>query len=107
MKRVIKIFCVALTIIACFIALTTVGQATAKSKQIKQLLSVPFGTIAKLTIEIVDGDKLNDKGYEGSYLFKIKTLNGVKLSKSIIVEFKDETDKFPADDFQLYKYLYG
>ena len=60
-----------------------------------------------MNIEIIDGDKLDDKGYEGSFLFKIKSVDSIKLSKPIIIELKDETGKFPTDVFQLYKYLYG
>ena len=107
MKRVIKSIFIILTIIACFITITTLGQVAGKSIQIKPLLTLPFGKIAKMNIEIIDGDKLDDKGYEGAYLFKIKTVDSLKLAKPVIIEFKDETGKFPADEFQLYKYLYG
>ena len=107
MKRVKRNSCIALTFFFFFLTLTIYGQATGKSKQVKNLLPIPFGTITKLTIQIVDGDQLGDKGYQSAYLFKIKTVDSVKLSKPVLIEFKDETGKFPADEFQLYKYVYG
>lgn len=107
MKKLAKNISIILAIIACVITKATLGQATLKSNQVKQLLILPFGTIAKMNIEIIDGDKLDDKGYSGAYLFKIKTVDSIKISKPIIIEFKDEMGKFPADEFQLYKYLYG
>ncbi|NOT93411.1 hypothetical protein [Ferruginibacter sp.] len=60
-----------------------------------------------MDIEIVDGIELNDKDHQSSFLFRIKSVDSIALTKSVIMEFKDETGEFPADEFQLYKYLYG
>jgi hypothetical protein len=56
-----------------------------------------------MNIEIIDEDELGKKGYASSYLFKVLIVDSVKLSKPIIIEFKDETEEFPEDIFQLYK----
>jgi hypothetical protein len=71
---------------------------------INPLLSIPFGTIATLEIEIIDGASLNNKRDEASYLLKVVKVNGEQLAKPVIINFKDETGQFPADDFELYKF---
>lgn len=93
----------------CFVnTFTTVAQDTARYKRwFTEKLNHPFGTFLTLGVEIFDGEKLHDKIHQGSYLFKIKTVDSILLSEPIIMEFKDETGYFPSDDFQLYKYLYG
>lgn len=70
-------------------------------------LNQPFGTILTLQVEIYDGDKLKDVFHQGTYLFKIKSVDSVLLPTPILMEFKDETDDyFPTQDFELYKYFY-
>jgi hypothetical protein len=97
-----------LTIIGAFGINSACGQDTLRTKQvIKEWLTVPFGTIAKMNIEIVDGNELNDKGHQGSFLFKVNSVDSIPLSKPILIEFKDETGHFPSDEFELYKHLYG
>ncbi|HMC98693.1 MAG TPA: hypothetical protein VKH37_01020 [Ferruginibacter sp.] len=75
--------------------------------KVKEWLPVPFGTIVKMTVEIVNGEKLNDKYHQSDFLFKVKTVDSVLLTKEVVIDFKDETSKFPGDEFALYKYLYG
>ena len=71
-------------------------------------LNQPFGTILTLQVEIFDGDKLKDVFHQGTYLFKIKSVDSLLLTTPILMEFKDETDDyFPTQDFELYKYFYG
>jgi hypothetical protein len=107
-KHLLKSILLALTIIAAFIANTAFGQDSTRSAQvIKEWLPVPFGTIAKMTIEIVDGNELNDKGHQSSFLFRIKRIDSMAVAKPILMEFTDETGHFPSEDFALYKYLYG
>jgi hypothetical protein len=87
---------------------TTFAQDSIASKQsFREKLAVPFGKIVPMNIEIVDGDKLDDKGYQSSFLIKVKSVENKSLGKPIIFEFKDETGNFPGDEFELYKYLYG
>lgn len=74
---------------------------------IKEKLNVPFGTIVKMKVEIVDGDELRMKGYTGLFLFRVLSVSDKKLTKAAIIEFTDETGKFPNEMFGLYKYLYG
>ena len=70
-------------------------------------LNQPFGTILTLQVEIFDGDKLKDVFHQGTYLFKIKSVDSLLLTTPILMEFKDETDDyFPTQDFELYKYFY-
>jgi len=81
---------------------------TTKPKySIKERLNHPFGTILKLTVEIIDGEELNDKYHESDFLFKVKSIDSVAVTKKIIMEFWDETGKFPTGQFELYKYLHG
>lgn len=98
-------------LLATFVASFTVnrifGQDTLKiTHQIKEKLPVPFGTLVKLKIEIVDGNELNDKGHQSSYLFRVKSVDSIILSSPILIEFKDEAGNLPNNDFELYKYLY-
>jgi hypothetical protein len=107
-KHFLKHIFFTVTIIAGFTAKTTFGQDTVKPRQvIKEWLTVPFGTLVKMKVEIIDGEELNDKYHQSSFLFRIKSVDSILLPKSIIIDFKDETGKFPTDEFELYKYLYG
>ncbi len=74
---------------------------------IKTKLNIPFGTIATLQVEVYDGDSLQMKGYEGTYLFKVNSVNGKAINDSLLLTFTDETDELPNDDFSLYKLTYG
>lgn len=83
-----------------------IGQIKDTSKQecvVKEQLSRPFGTLLNLTVEIMDGEELNDKSHQSSFLFKVTEVENLKLNIPIIIEFKDETGKFPDTDFGLYK----
>jgi len=74
---------------------------------IKELLNQPFGTLLKLSVQIIDGDSLDSKGLASSFVFRVKSIDGIALLDTILMEFKDETDKFPNDVVELSKYLYG
>jgi hypothetical protein len=90
------------------LARTTFGQDTAKAKNaITERFAYPFGTLLKMKVEILDGESLNDKIHESDFLFKIKSVDSISLRETVIMEFRDETGKFPDDEFKLYKYLYG
>jgi hypothetical protein len=91
-----------LIVIACISVKTTFGQ-----NQVKARLGLAFGTLVKMKVEIVDGDKLNDKYHQSTFLFKVKSVDSIVLTQPITIEFKDETGKFPCDEFQLYKLIYG
>ncbi len=73
----------------------------------KEKLNVPFGTLVKLKVKIIDGDQLRKKLYVGTYLIEISEVNSMKLDDTIIMIFKDATNQFPKDDFELYEQLYG
>ncbi|MFT3844158.1 MAG: hypothetical protein QM725_03835 [Lacibacter sp.] len=74
---------------------------------IKEKLNVPFGTIVKIKVEIVDGDTLRMKAYTRMFLFRVLSVGDKKLTTPAIIEFNDETGKFPNEMDGLYKYLYG
>ena len=61
----------------------------------------------KMKVEIINGNSLKMKYYLGKYLFKIIKLNDEILEKPIIIEFRDETERFSRNDFELYEHLYG
>jgi hypothetical protein len=83
------------------------GQDTSgKQQEIKERLAIPFGTLAKMEVEVVDGDALQKKALQGIFLFKVKTVDSVRLTEPVIIAFKDETGDFPGDLFALHKYLY-
>ncbi len=69
---------------------------------IQPLLPVPFGTITRLTVQVIDGDQLHRKAYEGYYLLKVKEINGRLLTDTTILLFTDETGKLAVDNYQLY-----
>ena len=70
-------------------------------------LNIPFGTIAKLEVEVYDGDSLQMKSYQGTYLLKINSVNGRKISETLLLTFIDETEELAKDNFELYKLTYG
>ena len=89
-------------------ARSTYAQDSINTKHsIKERLTVPFGKIVSMNIEIVDGDKLGDKVHQSSFLIKVNSVENLPLSKPFIFEFKHETGHFPSDEFELYKHLYG
>lgn len=100
-----------------FLSVTITGHrsATTTDKQddnkpdcpVNELLKHPLGTLLKMEIEIFDGNLTQRKEYQGAYLFKIKTVDNQQLADTLLMTFKDETGKFPTNDFELYKYLYG
>jgi hypothetical protein len=74
---------------------------------IKERLNVPFGTLVKLRIKIVNGEELDLVYYSGKYVIKILEVDTCKLENPIIMEFEDKTDKLPTNEFDLYKMLNG
>ena len=74
---------------------------------IKEKLNVPFGTLVKLKIEIIDGKSLKLKEHQSGYLMKVLETNDAKLEKPFIIDFEDQTGEFPKNDFALYEFLYG
>lgn len=73
---------------------------------VQEKLGHPFGTFLKMKVEIFDGNKLNDKYHQSSFLFRIKSVDSIVLSKVVIMEFKDETGKFSSEyNGKLKKYV--
>jgi hypothetical protein len=70
-------------------------------------LKIPFGTIAKLDVEIYDGDSLQRKEYQGTYLMKINSINGEQQIDTLLMTFEDETGELASGDFELYKIIHG
>jgi len=97
-----------LVIAGCYPATSTSRQDVDKSNlSIKEYLKHPLGTLLKMEVEVYDGDLTERKEYEGIYLFKINTVDNKQTTDTVLMEFRDETGKFPANSFELYKYLYG
>jgi hypothetical protein len=74
---------------------------------IKEKLNHPFGTLLNLTVQIIDGDSVDSKGLASDFVFRIKSIDSIELSDTILMEFVDETGKLPKDVIELSKYLYG
>jgi len=70
-------------------------------------LNIPFGTIAKLDVEIYDGDNLHRKGDQGTYLVKINSVNDKQQIDTLLMTFEDETEQLASENFALYKLVYG
>ena len=70
-------------------------------------LTIPFGTIAKLEVEIYDGDSLQIKAYQGTYLLKINSVDGKQQIDTLLMTFEDETDGLANNNFRLFKLIYG
>jgi len=70
-------------------------------------LNIPFGTIAKLEVEVYDGDRLQMKSDQGTYLLKINSVNDRKIGDTLLLTFIDETEELAKDNFELYKLTYG
>jgi hypothetical protein len=69
-------------------------------------LGIPFGEIAKLEVEVYDGDTLLRKTYQGTFLLKINSINGKPLTDTLILRFTDETKTLASDDFGFYELMY-
>ena len=82
-------------------------QGDSSKASISTKLNIPFGTIAKLDVEIYDGDSLQMKAYEGTYLLKINSVNDKKQIDTLLMTFEDETGELANDNFKLYKLMYG
>jgi hypothetical protein len=65
---------------------------------IQTKLNIPFGTIAKLEVEIFDGDSLVRMGYMGCYLLKVNSVNGKVIKDSLLLKFIDESETLANDD---------
>jgi hypothetical protein len=76
------------------------------SLTIHPYLKKPFGNIVKLEVEIVDGESLQEKYYQSSFLFRVFSVDSVALALPVVMEFKDETGRFPDDIFNLHRFLY-
>lgn len=74
---------------------------------IKEKLNVPFGTLVKMQVEIVDGSTTMSKEYQGHFLFRIISVDNNMLSIPVVIEFNDETGIFPNDLFQLYQFIFN
>jgi hypothetical protein len=69
-------------------------------------LGIPFGTISKLEVEVYDGNNLHWKEYEGTYLFKINSIDNKKINDTLLLRFTDETETLASDDFSLHQLIY-
>src|SRR5689334_15363541 len=60
-------------------------------------LNIPFGTIAKMEVEVYDGDLLQMKAYAGTYLLKLRSVNGQRMDGNLLFTFVDETESLAND----------
>lgn len=74
---------------------------------IQTKLNIPFGTIAKLEVEIYDGDSLNMKAYQSCYLLKVNSVNSKVVRDTLLLKFIDENETFANDDNELSALTYG
>lgn len=72
---------------------------------IKEKLGKPFGTFIKLKVAIFDGDSLYTKSAQGNYLMRILSVDDKRLIQPLIMEFEDQSGKFPVGDSELQNYL--
>lgn len=70
-------------------------------------LNIPFGTIAKLNVEIYDGDSLIRKGYQSCYMLKVNSVNGKVIKDTLLLKFTDESETLANDDNALSTLTYG
>lgn len=85
----------------------TGSQEDTSKTTITAKLNIPFGTIAKLEVEVYDGDSLQMKAYQGTYLLKINSINDRKIEDTLLLTFIDETEELANDNFELYNLTYG
>jgi len=74
----------------------------------KATLDFAYGTVIEMKVKIIDGYHLGvSKGY-GRYMMKVLEINGKSVDESLIFEFDNSyhPNKFPRDNFELYKHLY-
>lgn len=58
-------------------------------------LGIQFGTIAKLEVQIFDGESLNLKAFQGTYLLKINSVNGKTIIDSLaLCQYLNDKYKF-------------
>lgn len=69
----------------------------------KSHLPVPFGKICSLDVVVVRGEDVKKKFYKGTYLLKVESVNGKKITEPILIPFQDKTGQLPGDHFELYK----
>lgn len=65
---------------------------------IRPQLGLPFGTIAKLEVEVIDGNTLHRRAYMGEHLLKINSVNGVVKKDTVLLLFSDETGSLKKAD---------
>lgn len=97
-----------LTTIATLSYKTSWGQDSSnQKKEVKEWLPVPFGTIVKMRIEIVDTEELGNYSFKcyPAFLFRVKSIDSTPLAKPIIIQF-ESSGSFPNNDFGLFKHLY-
>lgn len=74
---------------------------------IQTKLNIPFGKIAKLKVEIYDGDSLKLLDYRNCYLLKVNSVNGKVVSDTLLLKFIDENKTLANDDDDLSTLSYG
>jgi hypothetical protein len=77
------------------------------TQSITAMLNIPFGTIAKLEVEIFDGNSLHMKATQSIYLLKVNSVNNRIIGDTLLLSFTDETQSLANDDFSLAKLIYG
>jgi len=65
---------------------------------IQAKLHIPFGTIAKLEVEIYDGDSVKMFAYQGCYMLKVNSVNGKIVKDTLLLKFMDEDATLANDD---------
>ena len=83
-----------------------VSQPDTSNTIVKTKLNVPFGTIVKLEVEIYDGDSLQMKEYQETYLLKINSVNDNPQLDTLLMTFEDETEQIANYNFKLHKLIY-
>ena len=68
---------------------------------IQTKLNIPFGTIAKLKVEIYDGDNLKMKGYQDCYMLKVNSINGKVVKDTLLLKFVDDSKTLSNNDEDL------
>ncbi|MFV0531158.1 MAG: hypothetical protein ACK5MD_06935 [Flavobacteriales bacterium] len=101
--KIIQILLLTLSLTNCYAQ----NKVESSNYKIIEKLNFPFGTLVRLTIEVIDGKNLRLKALQSEYLIKIIEVNDVKIESPLIIEFIDKTGEFPENNFKLYKLLYG
>ena len=65
---------------------------------IQTKLKIPFGTIAKLEVEVCDGDSLKWKRYTACYLLKVNFINEKPVRHPLFLNFIDDSETLANDD---------